>query len=145
MEFKEHSLGLHVHDAAASKDNILNETVNHYSFLSTVVDNKENYSSRELNQAMQALDLYHHLGRPSKAAYLRILNENLIHNSVITAADTKLAFHIYGKDPTALMGKTRRQKPPVVPKLLFVSLPDSILKLHKDDTVFTDIFLINGI
>ena len=32
MEFKEHSLGLYVHDAAASKDNILNETVNHYSF-----------------------------------------------------------------------------------------------------------------
>ena len=78
------------------------------------------------------------------AAYPCILNENLIHNSGVTSADAKLAFHIYGKDPAAVMGKTRRQNPLVVPIFLFVSLPDSILKLHKDVTIFIDVFLING-
>ena len=54
MEFEEHSLGLYVHGAASSnttKDEILNEQVFNYSFLSTVAPNEINYTSKkELNK-----------------------------------------------------------------------------------------------
>ena len=61
MEFKEHSLGLYVHDAASSnttKDKILNEQVFNYSFLSTVAANEINYTSREIKRSQQALDFF---------------------------------------------------------------------------------------
>ena len=137
MEFKEHSLGLYVFDAASSpsKDKTISEKVTNYSFLSTVAMNENNYSSRDIKRSQQALHLYRRLGRPSTATFLRILDRNLIHNAGVTSSDAKLAFHIYGKDPATLMGKTRRQRPPVVPKLNFVSLPDSILALHKQVTI----------
>ena len=95
MEFKEHSLGLYVHDVASNKSNILNNPVKHYSFLSTVAFHEANYSPRDIKRAKQALDLYRRLDRPSKAAFLCILNENLIHNTEISATDANLAFHIY--------------------------------------------------
>ena len=116
MEFKEHSLGLYIYDAADSKsqyrpnDN-LEENVTCYSFISSVVSNEENYSSRELKRAKNALALYRRLGRPSTDVFMRILQDNLIHNCDVTPHDAKLAFHIYGKDPAILMGKTRRTTP----------------------------------
>ena len=61
MKFKEHSLGLYVHDAASSnttKDKILNEQVFNYSFLSTVAANEINYTSREIKRSQQALDFF---------------------------------------------------------------------------------------
>ena len=99
--------------------------------MSTVATNESNYTSRDIKRSQQALDLYRRLGRPSRATFLCILDENLIHNSGVTSSDAKLAFHIYRKDPATLMGKAHRQKPPVVPKLNFIPLPDSILALHK--------------
>ena len=73
------------------------------------------------------------------------MNENLIHNTEVSATDANLAFHIYGKDPAVIMGKTRRRKPPVVPTLTFIPLPDSILKLYQNVTIPIDIFFINGV
>ena len=148
MKFKEHSLGLYVHDAASSnttKDKILKEQVLNYSLLSTVAANEINYTSREIKRAQQALDLYRRLARPSKAVSLSILDKNLIYDSGITFADAKLAVHIYRKDPATLMEKTRRTKPPAVPKLQFVPLPDSIMDLYKHVTISIDVFVLNGV
>ena len=43
------------------------------------------------------------------------------------------------------MGKTCQTKPPVVPKLKFVPLPDSIMALYKHVTISIDIFVLNGV
>ena len=148
MEFKEHSLGLYVHDAAFSnttKDKILNEQVFEYSFLSTIAANEISYTSCEIKRYQQALDLYRRLGRPSESIFLRILEKNLIYSSGITYADAKLVFHIYGKDPATLMGKTRRKRPPMVPKLKFAALLDSIMALYKHVTISINVFSVNGV
>ena len=43
------------------------------------------------------------------------------------------------------MGKTCQKKPPVVPKLKFVALPDSIMALYKHVMISINIFAVNGV
>ena len=148
MEFKEHALGLYIYDAAANKSNCSPtdklEPVSSYSFLSTVVNNEENYSSRELNKAKNALLLYRRLGRPAPDVFMRLLRDNIIRNCDVSPGDAKLAFHIYGKDPATLMGKTKRMKPPPVPPLDPVPIPSHVLSLYKKVTISIDVFWLNG-
>ena len=113
-----------------------------YSFLSTVAANEKNYTLRKLKRTKQALDLYHRLGRHSKATFLRILDKHFVHNLGVTSADMQLAFHVYGNDPASLKKKTRYQRPPAVPKLNFVSLPDSIWAIHRQVTISIDVSFV---
>ena len=110
-----------------------------------VAINEQNHSARDVKRAKQALELYRRLGRPTQPVFFKIFDENLIKDCPVTWADAKIAFHVYGKDPTGLMGKTKRHKPPPVLPLAYISVPDHVLALHREVAIAVDIFFINGI
>lgn len=91
MEFKEHSLGLYVYDAASGKSKSttkdkVTEPFIHYSFLSNVAIEEQNFSSREISKAKNALNLYRRLGHPSQPVFIRLLQDNLIKDCSVTSA-----------------------------------------------------------
>ena len=70
---------------------------------------------------------------------------NLIPDSKVTSVDAKCGFHIFGKDPAFIQGKTKRQRPDPVPNITLLAVPDSILTHHKDIILCVDIFHLNGL
>jgi len=152
IRFKEHKMGLYVYDAGKSDEtkpnsndtNDINLSLYSYSFVNTVEDNENNFTSRQISLAKQALELYRKLGRPSETDFIRYLDSNFIRNCPFSSEDAKRAFHIYGKDPAFIQGKTKRQKPKSMPHIVLTSVPQSIIDHHKNVELGVDIFYING-
>jgi hypothetical protein len=74
----------------------------HYSFVSTVANNKAQFPRREIEGADKARALYRKIGRPSQHQFEQILAKNLIRNCPVTVDDAKRALLIYGPNVAAL-------------------------------------------
>ena len=107
MKFDEHPSGLYVYDSAAHK-HTTTESVNAYTMVSTVADQKKLFSRRQIIVADAARALYRKIGRPDEKEFLAILSSNLIHNCPVTPDDAHRALHIYGPDVAILKGKMTR-------------------------------------
>ena len=87
LQFKECSDGLYYYDTKSplSNPNPSNTmAITNYSpssFVQTVYENKLLYNKHDVQGADRARMLQQQLGRPSDAAFARIINDNLIHNS----------------------------------------------------------------
>ena len=113
-------------------------------FLTTVEENKEFYSERQIAGAKKARDLFHTLGCPSVDDMRAAIRMNLINNLPITLADIKVAQEIYGPDIAALKGKSTRRRPiPVIDTT--IDIPDELLKIQKEVTLAIDGMVINGL
>jgi hypothetical protein len=66
MKFIEYRSGLYFHDAAAAVQPNSNENVIDYFFVSTVTNNKAQFSRRKIEGADKALALYRQIGRSSQ-------------------------------------------------------------------------------
>ena len=149
MHFKELKSGLYVYDASKDinkviKDNItLNNPSFNYSLVSTINENESKFTTREVNAAKRALELYVRIGRPSYQTFIHILGHNLIRDNPVTLSDAKRAFDIYGKDIANIKGKTKRMRPDHVKNIKLFELPDYILKWHINVTLCIDILYVN--
>ena len=141
MKFIEYRSGLYYHDAAAAVQPISNENVIDYSFVSTVANNKAQFTRREIGGADKARAKDR---RPSQQQFEQILAKDLIRNCPVTVDDAKRVLLIYGPNVAALKGKTTKGPSQHVPTFNPVQVPGFILQHHSDVTLFMDIFYVQG-
>jgi hypothetical protein len=109
--------------------------------VSTVKDNMEGYTKREIEGAMKARKFLHAIGCPSVDNLKHIIRSNLIKNCPVTTKDVKLAEEIFGADIASLKGKTTRQTPKAVVDEL-IEIPQEI-KDRDDLTLCMDLMYVN--
>ncbi|MGL5934526.1 MAG: hypothetical protein ACRCZI_02770, partial [Cetobacterium sp.] len=126
--------GLHVH-VPKQTDKV---------FVNTVAENKEGYSKRQLKAAGRARELYAKLMYPSLKDFKWAVMSNQIKNCPVTVEDINVAQSVWGKDISALKGKTTRKKSTPVHGSE-MKVPRDLLKLHRDVTMSIDIFFVTGI
>jgi hypothetical protein len=144
-----------VHRGSEGKPNILfhmNPCGLHYfdpkdqdfMFVSTVTENKKEFTKQQIQCAKVARSLYRKLGFLSMKDYKYVIQMHQIKDCPVMVANINVAFKIWGKDVAMLKGKMVKKKPiPVVRDL--VKVPKEFIKLHKDMTLTMDIFFVNGI
>ncbi len=140
MKLTGHDSGLYVYDSAASK---VEHRANSYTMVSTVADQKKQFSRRQVQAADTARTLYCKLGQPDEAEfYYSILTKNLIRNCSVTVDDARRALHIYGPDVAVLKGQMTRGAPaPRAPTFEAIPLPGSIVAHHRNITLSVDFSL----
>ena len=145
MSLKEVTSCLYVYDASddlsENKSKNINETSFYYSLVSTVHNNEKKFTNRQMRAAKLALEIYNKIGRPSQQVFVQALENNIIRDSPILAADTKRALSIYGKDVANIRGKTKQSSPNHVENPKLINIPDYILKWYHDVTLCIDIFM----
>ena len=104
----------------------------------TVTQNSQAYTKREVSDAEKARELIRRLGIPSEASAIEAINRGSIINSPVTANDIHRATKIFGKDIASLRGKTHKQaslpiKDPRLPR-----------QVPSDVTFNTDIMFVGG-
>jgi hypothetical protein len=111
-----------------------------FMFISTVTENKKEFTKWQIQRAEVARSLYRKVGFPSVKDYKYVIQTNQIKDCPVTVTDIDIAFKIWGKDITMLKGKTVKKKPlPVVKDL--IKVPKEFIKLHKDVTLTMEFFL----
>jgi len=148
MLFREHSLGLYVHDTSNLKlqTDKPDKQQDDYSFLSTMKQLEANFTPKELERAKAVASLNRKLGYPS-AAVLRdtIINRN-ISGCEYDLNDYKRYVFLFGpRNEAMLKGKTTRKTPTPVQDANLIPLPDSVMAWHSNVTIFIDIFFVQGL
>ena len=142
MKFVEHASGLYVF----ATDKTTSESVNAYTMVSTVAEQKKMFSRREITAADEARALYRKIGRPDEAEFQHILRSNFIRNCPVTPDDAKRALVIYGPDIATIKGKTTKSAAaPRAPTFVATPLPAPILEYHRNVTLCLDFFFVQGI
>ena len=134
-EARLHESGLHFYDPRENE---------HLAFVSTVSENKQSFSKRQIKNAEAARTLYAALSYPSLTDFKWVIQSNQIKDCPVTVQDVDVAHKIWGKNIAALKGKTTRSKTTPVAKD-FVRIPTELLKLHKEVFLTADIFFVNKI
>jgi Reverse transcriptase (RNA-dependent DNA polymerase) len=137
MKFLEYANGLYFHDPEAPTSD--------FTFVSTVQQNKQLFTNREVTNADAALALHQKLGRPSQQVFENILKTGQIRNCPITVDDAKRAFIIYGPCTANLKGAATRSNSEHVPSLVPSPLPSYITEYHNQVTLCIDIFYVQRI
>lgn len=144
MLFKEMSNDLYVHDTTSTNYST-SPSVNAYTLLSSVAENKKNFTRRQIEGADNARALYRKLGRPSEQFFQSLLQRNLIRNCPVTVDDAKRAVLIYGPDIATLKGKTVRSEAAAHrPSFQAIPIPAPILDHHMHVTLCIDHFFVQG-
>ena len=135
MVFHMHPSGLHYYDPGATSN---------FTFLTTVEENKDGVSQRQIQGAERARDLYSKLAYPSLTDFKWMVQSNSIQDCPVTLNDIVLAEKIWGPNIAALKGKTTRSTPkPVTTD--YLQVPKGILDLHKEVYLTADIFFVNQV
>ena len=106
-------------------------------------DFKEGFMARQIKGVEVARDLYTTLIYTSEKNYKWLIQSNQINKCPVTLQDVNIAQNFWGKDISALKGKTTRIKPNVVARYQ-VKIPVDLLKLHKE-MFMTRVFFENNI
>jgi hypothetical protein len=133
MEFRMHKCGVHYYDPRNEK---------HLAFVNTVSEKKEGFTKRQIKGAEIARTLYKTLSYPSMKDFKWVIRNNQIKDFLVTVQDIELAPKIWGKNITALKGKTTRRKTIPVARD-YVKVPLELMKLHKEVFLTTDMFFLN--
>ena len=113
-------------------------------FVSTVRENKSEYSKRQIQGANRARELQERLGWPATAAFIKDINQRQILISTITEMDVKGSEDIYDKPIPISQGKIARNQPMHVPTLKTSLIPHSLAQKHPEETLDMDHFWVNG-
>jgi hypothetical protein len=122
MEFRMHKSGLHYYDPRTRKNERL-------SFVNTVAKNKSSFSKRQIKGAEVARTM---------KDFKWIIRSHHIKDSPVTVQDVEVAISIWGKNISALTGKTTRKKSSLVARD-YVKVSTELLKLHKEVFLTADI------
>lgn len=130
------SRGLYYCDSGQNKDGMV--------LVSTVKENRFNFTNAECTRASEARDLQIAIGRPSTRDFIRYVSHNLLPNCPVTKRDIMNAETIYGPDLGSLKGKTTRQRPHTV-RVDPVDMPPTMMEEHQEVTICVDIMYVNKI
>jgi len=147
MLFKEHKLGLYVHNTneTMSSDNDKLNNIGAYTFLNTVEQLESTFTKEEVRRAKEVLSLSRKLSYPSAAVLKDLITNNKIRGCSISPSDLNRSNYLYGPRSEAIIkGKTVRVNPSTVPSDAPVPLPAHIRDVHSSVTLFIDIFYIHG-
>jgi hypothetical protein len=115
-----------------------------FTFVSTVSENKEGFTKRQIKCVEEARALYAKLCYPSTKDFKWVVQSNQIKDCPVTIQDIDVATKIWGKNIAALKGKTTWRKPiPVAAD--FIKVPIELVKLHKEVFLTVDLFFVNKI
>ena len=148
MLFKEHALGLYVHDTTekSSKSSLNLNSSYDYSFLTTIKQLESTFTKFELQKANEVLTLSRRLGCPSQATLRQIIVQNKIRGCDLSVEDFQRAMYIYGTRSTAtIKGKTVRDTPLPVSTTAIIPLPVTIATNFSSVTIYVDIFYVHGL
>ena len=85
------------------KPQIVTEVSN---LVSTIAENRRNYTIRQFERAKKARKLYHIVGTPTVDNFKALIKMNAIANCPITVEDINIAEKIFGPDISTLKGKS---------------------------------------
>jgi hypothetical protein len=115
-----------------------------YSGVTTVAENRKNYSTAQFERAKKARKLYHILGAPSTSNYKKILRGNMIKDCPVVEKDVDIAEAIFGADISTIKGKTARRTPrPIIQDL--ISVPPELVRKHSSIELCIDVMYVNRI
>jgi hypothetical protein len=101
VEIREHESGLHIYDPRKNEE---------LAFVSTVSENKEAFTKRQIKGAETARTLYATLSYPPMKDFKWVIRSNLIKDWPMTVQDVDVAHQIWGKNIAPLKGKTNRSE-----------------------------------
>lgn len=110
------------------------ESREYLAAVTTVEDNKLNYSKREIRDANVAREFMRRAGYPSIKDAIQMLETGTITDCPVTVQDLVRAQHIYGPDIAVLKGKTTKKKSQAI-KFDYLPKPrgiNAIQNLHAD-------------
>lgn len=118
---------------------------NHIDVITTVKNNMQHFTKKDINKAIEARRTQQIIGWPSQSSYLKIIEKNHLNNTDITCDDVLRAEYIFGTPVPLLKGKMTR--PPSTPSynLKKVNIPLPILQHHKNIDLFVDFMYVNGL
>jgi hypothetical protein len=135
MEFHMHEYGLHYCDPRKTE---------HLDLVSTVSENKEGFTKRQIKVAETAREIYTTLSYPSMKDFKWVIHSNQIKDCPVTVQYVDVAIKMWDKNIAVFKGKTTLSKTnPVV--RYYVKVTMELLKLHKEVFLTTDIFFVNKI
>ena len=112
--------------------------------VSTVRENRENFTKRQFDAATAARAFYHTVGCPTLENLKFILQQNTFKNCPVTPADVDIAERIFGPDLGSLKGKSTQQ-PPVPVRDDLIEIPAKLKAEHKDLVLCMDVMYVNGL
>ena len=112
--------------------------------MSSVAENRGNYTTAEFEQGKRARKLYHVIGAPSLANYKKIIRGNMIKHCPVSGKDVDLAEAIFGEDVPTLQGKTPRSTPKTILQEI-ITMPPELVRKHSSVTLSMDVMYVNGI
>jgi hypothetical protein len=132
IKFTKTDQGLYVFKPKIRKTNRIES-----QFVNTTDENKTFFTTRRVDKAKQARELYHALGTPSIQFSKAILCMNLIANNPVTTEDIEIAEEIFGPDISSLKGKTTKRKPALVISD-YIEIPPELTIKQQDVTLCID-------
>lgn len=111
--------------------------------VSTVDQNKQKYTRREVRHAQKARSLLAINGRPSEQKQKHILRNGQLRNCDVSEQDVTNARHIFGPDIGSMKGKTTRRKEGHV-QMKVRPVPQSVMDRHKEVFVCFEVMYLNG-
>ena len=138
VEFASSSKGLHYLDLTAS-----NAPVEHM-LVTTLADNFEGHTKRNIELASRAQRLQGMVGHPSSRNFEGMVREKLIANCPVDVTDVHRAHTIFGPDLAGLRGTMVRRRPLHV-TTDYVDIPSSFLDAHWLVTLTADVLFMNGL
>ena len=139
--FLQNDDGLYFFDTS-NPGNHIKSSSNHYSFLSTVAENKQIFTRSQIAGADTARKLQAILGWPSVQDYRKYVAYNHIKNSPVTINDIDRAEHIYGPAMPILQGKMTRTTP-VTKTTSTTPVSPLILQHHQNIDLYCDFLFVN--
>ena len=113
------------------------------NMVSTVNENRKNYTNRQFDRAKLARKLYHIVGAPSVQNFKALIKMNAIANCPVTIEDVNIAEDIFGPDISTLKGKSTRPKTKVVVNDE-IEIPNEIIEKNYSIELCVDTMCVNG-
>lgn len=136
LKFISHSSGLYVLQRSNDRSNV--------SLVTTVEENFNNYSSREIKDSKAVRKIIEVMGFPSVMDMEKDIDNGILMNFPVTKRDIWNSIKIYGPHVGGLKGKSVRERPVRV-KCEVMGIPEVIKVYHRELTLSIDLLYINKI
>jgi len=147
MLFKEHKMGLYVHNSTSESNVVSNVNLKNlydYTFVTTVAQLESEFSRSDVKRAKNAKLLHRRLGHPAMKKFYSLITNNNIQNCEVNLRDAQLFDYIYGPNSANIKGKTTRTKPDAIAPHVSIPLPATIASFHCQVTLHIDIMFVLG-
>ena len=111
-------------------------------WVSTVNENKKNFTDKQFQQAVRARKLYHIVGAPTADNFKYMLKAGAIINCPVKSSHVDLAKRIFGEDIATLKGKSTRNRSPAV-TVDQIEVPKELIAKNQDLELHIDVMYVN--